>query len=170
MKYKLGCSTWGAGIESRIESVKFLAEAGFDVIMLPAFLEDPKGCQKLIQTIRDLGMDIDEIHAPFKNINHIWYDDPSCDAVLEELLLCVDRCVDNAVYNMVVHDSSGRVGPDTSNAGLSVNVFKRSCVGVEVFGLCKNEVLYSTALNAYEEGACSVLDLASAEIEGSGVV
>lgn len=119
MKYELGCSTWGGSVEGRMETVKLLAEVGFDRIMLPSFIEDPKELEKIVRCVRDLGMEIDEIHAPFKSINHIWYDDPSCDNILEELLLCVDRCADNEVTAMVVHDSSGRIGPDTSMAGLN---------------------------------------------------
>ena len=89
MKYELGCSTWGGSIEGRMDSVKLLSEVGFQKVMLPSCMTDPKGLAKLVQCVRDLGMDIDEIHAPFKSINHIWYDDPSCDAVLEELLLWI---------------------------------------------------------------------------------
>ncbi len=117
--FKLGCSCWGDTIEKRIESIKVLADTGFETIMLPAFLDDPEGCAKVVQAVRDAGMTVDEIHAPFNNINYMWYDDPSGDPILEMLKSSVDRCVDMQVDTMVLHDNSGRIGPDTSNAGLA---------------------------------------------------
>lgn len=119
MKYKLGCSSWGATTQQRIETIKLLADTGFETIMLPAFLEDPKGCEKVVQAVRDAGMTVDEIHAPFKNINRIWYDDESGEPILKMLLDSIDRCAEMGVDTMVLHESASRIGPDTSNAGLS---------------------------------------------------
>ncbi len=119
MDYKLGCSSWGKTADERVEVIKLLAETGFDTVMLPIWLHDTEGVARMVEAVRANGMTVDELHAPFNNINHIWYDEDWCDETMETLLKSVDICADLGVDTVVIHDSSGRIGPDMSNAGLA---------------------------------------------------
>ncbi len=120
MTHKLGCNVWwGKDIPTQVETIKILAQTGFETVMLPVMLEDRAGMETLVKATLDAGMTIDELHAPFSNINRIWYDDQSGDAIVKMLLDSVDMCADMKVDTMVFHESANRVGPDMSNAGLN---------------------------------------------------
>ena len=119
MERKLGCSTWGKDIDTRIQSINAVAEAGFDTVMLPIWLQDLDGTALMAEAVRKNGMTVDEFHAPFSDINHIWYDEDWCDETMEMLIKCIDVCADLGVDTMVLHESSGRIAPDMSNAGLA---------------------------------------------------
>ena len=119
MKRKLGCTTWGASLDARLETIRLLADTGFETIMLPMFLKDRQTQEKIHTLIEDLGMTVDTLHSPFDQINHIWFDDADGDSMTALYKECIDFCADVKADTMVLHDSSGRICPDMSCAGLA---------------------------------------------------
>ena len=119
MERKLGCSTWGQDLDTRIKAIEIIGKTGFDTVMLPIWINDPDGTARMVEAVRQNGMTVDELHAPFNNINHIWYDEDWCDETTETLLRSIGICAATKVDTMVLHESSGRIGPDMSNAGLA---------------------------------------------------
>lgn len=69
--------------------------------------------------LKTIGIRLETIHSPFKNINRMWYDDPSGEGPLNMMLECLSFCADHKVPIMVIHESASRVGPDMSNDGLA---------------------------------------------------
>ena len=119
MKHKLGCSAWGATLENKLDSIRLLADTGFDTIMLPMLLKDKNGQEKLHTLITDLGMTVDTLHSPFDRINDIWYDDDEYDSMTRLYKECIDFCADLHTHTMVLHDSSQRICPDMNCTGLA---------------------------------------------------
>lgn len=63
---------------------------------------------------------VDNLHAPFKNLNRIWSEDAAAgEEMLRLLLRGVDQCVEYGVGLMVAHVSNGKPMPPINEAGLA---------------------------------------------------
>ncbi len=105
-------------IEYTKDYIKRIRAAGFDAIFTPTLNNRQDALDAMLTAARDEGLAIDELHAPFNNINRMWYDEPVGDPVQKMLMDSVDICAAHNVEKMVMHECSGRIGPDMSNAGL----------------------------------------------------
>lgn len=66
------------------------------------------------------GITCDNLHAPYKNINHMWGEDQTLgDAMLAELLDSVDKCAKYGIPTTIVHLSSGRPMPEITPQGIA---------------------------------------------------
>ncbi len=63
------------------------------------------------------GIVYETLHAPFGHINDIWLDTADGDAMLDELITSVDRCVIAGAPIDVVHLSSGNNPPPITDIG-----------------------------------------------------
>jgi len=65
------------------------------------------------------GITCDNLHAPFKNINHMWGEDEADgEAMLGQLTDAVDQCHRYGVPTVIVHLSGGRPMPAITGIGL----------------------------------------------------
>ena len=106
------------GIDHTLDYIKRIRATGFDAIFTPSLNDYQKELTAMLKTARDEGLEIDELHAPFKNINRMWYDEPIGDPVQKMMMDSVDICAAQGVEKMVMHECANRIGPDMSNAGL----------------------------------------------------
>ena len=122
MKRKIGAELfwfWTQDDQRIIDNMKYMKEAGFDCVFWPLLLNEQARMETYLQTANDLGLEIDELHALSTNINRIWYDEPVGDKPMQLALDSIDFCAEHGVEKMVMHESSGRIAPDMSNAGLA---------------------------------------------------
>ncbi len=63
------------------------------------------------------GILCETLHAPFSHINDIWFPGEGGDAMLKELMECVDHCPVAGAKIAVVHLSSGVDAPPVTDAG-----------------------------------------------------
>lgn len=63
------------------------------------------------------GMEYENLHTPFGHINDIWLDCEGGEAMLKELVDCIDCCVVSGAPIAVVHLSSGLKPPSITDIG-----------------------------------------------------
>ena len=119
MERKLGCQPSGATVEQRIETLRLMKDVGFTYYFFGINNARKDEAEKLMNAAENIGLKLDEIHAPFKDINRVWYDDFHGDLITDMLLDSLSFCADHGVRAMVIHESASRVAPDMSNAGLA---------------------------------------------------
>lgn len=71
--------------------------------------------------VRDLGLTIQNMHAPYEDCNQLWSDSPAERAnFLCRHLAFLDDCIRHDITCMVLHVSHGPDGPGPTTAGLSI--------------------------------------------------
>ena len=76
--------------------------------------------EKLMELFKDNGITCDNLHAPYKNINHMWSEDETLgSAMLAELTDSVDKCHKYGIPVTIVHLSSGRPMPEITPQGIA---------------------------------------------------
>jgi len=102
------------------ERCRLIARAGFGAVMLwygddfgEIFRSEDRSGQA-----RAYGLKIENIHAPFDTINHIWEDSPEGQRLLEGYLRCLEDCAHYNIPTIVMHADRGRTPPPVSELGL----------------------------------------------------
>ena len=82
--------------------LELICTAGFDGFF---FLWDPAlDLDSLMKKAQSLGLTLQSIHAPFRKAADFWQTDPEKgQAAIEELMSCVDACVQCGTDLLVVH-------------------------------------------------------------------
>ena len=89
---------------------------GFGAVFTATF-DDPHRHEALAELFSKHGLQYETLHAPFKNINYMWLDGEDGDAMLRDLLTCIDHCVISGAGIAVVHLSSGLTPPPVTDIG-----------------------------------------------------
>jgi sugar phosphate isomerase/epimerase len=91
------------------------AEVGFDSMFTG--LRNMDEIERIANALAKNGMEYETIHAPFKNINEIWYAGEVGQEVCDRFFACVDACVEVSAGIMIVHLSSGMTPPTITEVG-----------------------------------------------------
>jgi len=67
---------------------------------------------------RRAGLYIENVHAPFDEVNNLWEDTPDGARVLAGYLRCAEDCARFGILTMVMHPTRGRTPPPISELGL----------------------------------------------------
>ena len=102
----------GLSVEEYAATVKAL---GFDAVFTGTPTREKSVA--LGEAFAKNGLAWETIHAPYKGINAIWFDDEAGVAMLRQLTDAVDACVMSGVPLLVVHLSSGLTPPPVTDAG-----------------------------------------------------
>ena len=101
------------------EHLRLIKAAGFDSVMLwwseePTFASYP-GKEYLAQPeyARDIGLGIENIHAPYWEANGLWEDTAAGQAAFDYFLKCIDDCAVLEIPAMVMHASCGEAPPES---------------------------------------------------------
>jgi sugar phosphate isomerase/epimerase len=101
--------------------MELIRSAGFQSVMLwwgdeYDDFDGPK--ERMPETARRRGLDIDNIHAPFAGCNDIWLDTPEGGAVERMYLGCIDACAEHGIPAVVLHLTNGDAPPPPCQTGL----------------------------------------------------
>lgn len=105
---------WG---ETADEYARLMKQYGFDATCTDSHVQTEKEQLALAETIAKHGLFYESIHAPFNQINDIWFDTAEGQQRLGELKTAVDRCALSNVPTMVVHLSGGFNPPAPTDLG-----------------------------------------------------
>lgn len=93
-----------------------IKRAGFDAVLVS--LSGSFDNDRQIDIIRRVGLDIDNCHAPWKNINHFWRDNLEGQGAYEMLRDNLIECGKYSIPRAVWHVSSGNNYPPISQLGM----------------------------------------------------
>ena len=113
---KVGMFSWFSypmAIQKRFELIK---EVGFDATSL-WWAESDRNSQP--DMARGIGLEIDNIHAPFHNMsNNLWLDGVDGGDYLNLLISCVNDCNMHDIETVVIHATGFRNVPAISQVGI----------------------------------------------------
>lgn len=101
------------GTENFLESI---AKIGFNCVF--TFGNDENFIKLVDKKCRELSLTYESLHAPFSNINAMWYDEENSRLMLNELLTNVNLASKYNIPIVVTHLSSGFDAPPITDAGL----------------------------------------------------
>ncbi len=79
--------------------------------------DSPEVCDENIKKIKDGGITIDTLHAPFHHINDMWKEGDAGEDMLKVLLDGVDKCSRYGIPTLVSHLSSKSPAPPITDVG-----------------------------------------------------
>nr|WP_312580021.1 sugar phosphate isomerase/epimerase family protein [Sedimentibacter sp.] len=109
--FKTGIFHWYGYILQPRERIKLIQEAGYDYIMLwwedesyPDFVDR----RELINIVRDNGLELDNIHLPYDDINMLWSNngiDRRCHT--DKIIKWMNECKNSGADMIVMHTNHG---------------------------------------------------------------
>lgn len=99
------------------EIFKAIKIAGFDAVLVSLNGSFPN--DKQAEIIRKVGLEINNCHAPWNNINHLWLDTEKGEGVYEMLKDNLTECGKLGIPRAVWHVSSGNNYPPISQIGMN---------------------------------------------------
>lgn len=111
---------FGYQIESR-ERFKLMKEAGFDYAALwwgDEFADYDVDINLLPSMAREVGLEVENVHAPYQDTNYIWTDCIDAEDIVKRYVNCIMDCSRHSIPTVVIHLSSGNTPPPVSQIGL----------------------------------------------------
>lgn len=100
----LGIFAWFGYELPLTESLKHIKHAGFDQVMLWwGEFEGDIPLMKQPDTVRRIGLKVENAHAPFHGCNTLWTEGLGGDEYVDHLIRCINGCADTGVPVLVVH-------------------------------------------------------------------
>jgi len=115
---KIGICTWFSYNEIPIaERLQLIKDAKFDATCLWWDYEDR---QQQPEMARKIGLHIDNVHAPFRDVkaSSIWEDGVDGDDYQNQLITCVNDCAVHEIPTVVIHLTSTPPYPPVTDLGL----------------------------------------------------
>ena len=117
MKRKLGIVCECVRGIDVLDALDIIKEVGFDSVFTGAI-----NCEKVRQIKEKadrLGLNVDFIHAPFKNINNMWLEGDDYLEIYNGMIESINSAAANNIPMIIVHLSSGWEAPQINDLGLS---------------------------------------------------
>lgn len=102
-----------------IERLQLIKATGFDATSLWWGDEPNEDKHSQPDIARNLGLDIDYVHAPTNNPNDLWRDCIDGDDYLNLLIECVNDCYHHSIPTAVIHITRLSLKPSLSSIGLN---------------------------------------------------
>ena len=110
-KIQLGIYSWYGFATPLLKRLQLISAAGYDSTMLWWGESGAYGGiskRKLVNTVRDIGLQLENIHVPFDHANDIWITNKeSRNRQISRYMKWIDECADFAIPIMVMHISKG---------------------------------------------------------------
>ncbi|MCL2195470.1 MAG: sugar phosphate isomerase/epimerase [Oscillospiraceae bacterium] len=100
---------------------RLIAQAGFSHVLMwygDDFGAEFRASNRPAQA-REQGLTIENIHAPFDEVNHIWEDTADGERVFAGYLRMLDDCAAYSIPTVVMHATCGNEPPQVSEIGLA---------------------------------------------------
>jgi Sugar phosphate isomerases/epimerases len=125
------------------EGCRLIKSAGFDAIML---FWGNDYVNSDVESARRNGLLIENIHAPFEDINHLWEDNIAGDQLEQELGKCIADCSQFEIPTAVLHVTQGDTPPPWNWIGLErlkrlVEIAERNQINIALENLRRPEYL-----------------------------
>lgn len=118
---KTGIYFWfGYQIDNK-ERFKLIKEAGFDYVFLwwgDEFIDSDGDKILLPRMARAVGLEVENIHAPFKNTNFIWEENINAEDIVKRYAQCILDCSHHNIPTVVIHLTNGNSPPPPTLLGL----------------------------------------------------
>lgn len=116
MKRKLGINAFCLNGIGEVEALPLIKEAGFETFFTAAEArEDVAAVQK---RARELSLECEFIHAPFRHINEMWMPGMGYLEVFDYMKESIDAAAENGIPAVITHVSSGWRAPQVNDLGL----------------------------------------------------
>lgn len=115
---QLGIFAWFSyplPIEERLQMIK---QAGFGAVSLWWGGTDEAEKHRQPELTRRLGLEIDNVHAPYGNTNALWEDGLEGEAYLQTLCSCLSDCSRHGIPTAVVHITRLSTRPAFTQTGM----------------------------------------------------
>jgi len=117
------------------EGFRLIKQAGFEGVLLWwDFADGGEDYRLQPELARRAGLFVENIHAQFDGIYHIWEDSAAGQAVFDYHLQCVDDCAAHEIPTMVVHAHKRGI-PMPADTRLGLERFKRIVDRAEGLGV-----------------------------------
>ncbi len=112
---KLGVNIDALAPEELKEHVQIIKNVGFEAVFLS--FDTVEATVERCKLVREAGLEVDNLHAPFNGINHMWLEGEEGEQMLARLMATVDCCAILGLKKTVVHLSSGFDSPQVNDIG-----------------------------------------------------
>jgi sugar phosphate isomerase/epimerase len=146
---KTGIYYWfGYQIESK-ERFRLITEAGFDNVLLwwgDEFIGFDGNTNHLPEIARTIGLEIENVHAPFDKTNRIWTESVDAEDIVKRYAQCILDCSHHNIPTVVIHLTNGDTPPPPTQLGLDrikylVELAEQKGVSIALENLRKPEYL-----------------------------
>lgn len=121
-KYKLGIFSWFGFVQPLPDRLKLIKTAGFDATTI--WWEDEIGSpnikkETMPQIVRDSGLILENIHAPYQNCDDLWSDNKATrDTIVNQYINWLYDCAEFNIPVMVMHLTDAACRPAPNQYGL----------------------------------------------------
>ncbi|MFL0270143.1 sugar phosphate isomerase/epimerase family protein [Candidatus Clostridium radicumherbarum] len=152
---KTGISYWfGYQIENK-ERFKLIKESGFDNVFLwwgDEFINYDGNKKLLPGMARTVGLNVENVHAPFDNTNCIWTQTINAEDIVKRYSQCIIDCSQQNIPTAVIHLTNGDTPPQPTLLGLDrikylVELAEQKGVNIALENLRRPEYLQFVFLN-----------------------
>ncbi len=112
---KTGIFSWFSYPMPIEERLRLIKATGFDAVSL--WWGDADKHQQP-DAARRIGLEIDNVHAPFPLTNDLWLDHPVGDEYLKALLSCVEDCHQHKIPTVVIHINGAKDDAEITDTGI----------------------------------------------------
>lgn len=113
---KLGCNVHDLLGNNIYKNMELIKKVGFDTTFF--YWDDDVEIEKYMEKANSLGLEVEALHAPFKNANTVWVEGDEGDVYTEKIRRCIKTAAKHKIPVVVLHASSGNTPPKTSPIGL----------------------------------------------------
>lgn len=111
---KIGISWNCYGGLTRDEQIALMKKNGFEATFMGSKVTELEDC---VVPLRQAGIDVETLHAPYDKINDMWLEGEAGDLMLGRLIQCVENAHRYQVPTVIIHMSSGNTPPIISDIG-----------------------------------------------------
>ena len=117
MTRKLGINVGAVANMLPCDALELMREAGFEAFFTGSNV--PEDVRAMKEKGESLGMTLDFLHAPFKEINTMWYAGADYIRVFNNMKQSIDAAADNNIPAVVIHVSTDWVPPQVNDRGFA---------------------------------------------------
>ena len=134
---------------SLTERHRLIRQSGFDGVMLLWSDEYDSNYRDFPSLSRKAGLIVENIHLPFKNMNHLWEDNLDGEELTKIFLQNIDDCAEHEIPTVVMHSSYGEASP-VNEIGLKrfdklIERAEQRNVNIALENMCEASQLLQTA-------------------------
>ncbi len=113
---KLGCNAEALLGNDIFKNMELIKAAGFDSTFF--YWDDDTDIQKYMEKANMLDLEVESLHAPYRDVNSVWLEGDEGDAFIEKIRRAIKTAAKYNIAVVVLHTSKDIDPPKTSPIGL----------------------------------------------------